>query len=252
MAGSGLVLGAHRIELAGRLGGAAAPVGGARAHDRIGRVLVDTGEMLERGRRIGEEAQRDPAGHEMEFGPVIGIGRGRGLAHDPIGGLRGAEIEELAGEHPTLAPPFIGVLTLQILARSREHQLDRGRDAVVPQQPVKAAQGVAQLPACLGGNRVEQFPALGGVRLGGGASLDDRDFVVAEALGRAHRGAEVLGADAPVHAGGVIGAGQEVAERVEHRGFRFGRQRRRAAPATASPRRAGAAAECSASRDWRG
>ena len=46
IAGSGLVLRAHLLELAGRLGGAAAPVGGTRADDRIRRAFVDMGEML--------------------------------------------------------------------------------------------------------------------------------------------------------------------------------------------------------------
>ena len=92
---------------------------------------------------------------------------------------------------------------------------------------MKAAQRVAQIPAGLAGNRVEQGSGLGGIRLGGGASLDDRDFVAAEALGCAHRRAKVLGADAPVHARRMIGAGQHVAELVEGSGFCFSRQFRR-------------------------
>ena len=99
IAGSGLVLSAHLLELAGRLGGAAAPVGGTGTDDRIGRAFIDVREMLQRGGRIVEKAQRDPAGHEVEFGTVIGIGRRRRLAHHPIRGLRVAEVDEPAGQH---------------------------------------------------------------------------------------------------------------------------------------------------------
>jgi hypothetical protein len=99
--------------------------------------------MLKRSGWIGEKAQRDPAGHEVEFGPVIGIGRGCGFAEDPIGGVCVAEIDKPAGQHATLAPPFIGVLAPQILVGSREHKLSRRRDLVAPQQPVKVAQRIA-------------------------------------------------------------------------------------------------------------
>jgi hypothetical protein len=49
--------------------------------------------MLQRGGWFVEKAQRDPAGHEVVFGTVIGIGRGRSFAHDPIGGCCVAEID---------------------------------------------------------------------------------------------------------------------------------------------------------------
>ena len=111
IAGSGLVLRAHLIELVGRLGGAAAPVGGARADNRIRGAFVDVAEMLQRAGRIAEKAQRDPAGHEVKFGTVIGIGGWCGLSHHPIGGLCIAEIDKPAGEQATFAPPFIGVLS---------------------------------------------------------------------------------------------------------------------------------------------
>ena len=95
IAGRGLVLRAHLRGLAGRLGGAAAPVGGTRKRERIGHAVVDVGEMLGRRRRIGEKAQRDPAGHEVDIGAVIGIDRRRGGARHLIGGRGIAEVESL-------------------------------------------------------------------------------------------------------------------------------------------------------------
>ena len=208
--------------MAGRLGGAAAPVGSTGTNDRIGRAFIDVREMLQRGGRIVEKAQRDPASHEVEFGTVIGIGWKRRLANHPIRGLRVAEVDEPAGQQPPLAPPFIGVLTSQILGRSREHQHSRGREFVVSHQPVKAAQREAHIAACFAGNRVEQRPSLGGVCLGGCAGFNNRHFIDPETLCSAHRRTEVFGAYAPVHACRVVGAGQLVAELVEHGGLQLG------------------------------
>src|ERR1700730_8709464 len=58
------------------------------------------GEMFARRRRIVAIAQRDPAGHEMEFRPVIFIGRQRGAAHDLISVLELTQIEAVGGQHP--------------------------------------------------------------------------------------------------------------------------------------------------------
>jgi len=76
MAGSGVVLRVHLLNLPRRLGGAAAPVGGTRKDDRIGRTFIDVSEMLECHSWIGEKAQRDPAGHEVDFDTVIGLAGG--------------------------------------------------------------------------------------------------------------------------------------------------------------------------------
>ena len=89
------------------------------------------GEMLARGNGIGEKTQRDPPGHEVNVRLVIRIGRRRRGAHDLIGGGRIAEIDELASQRAARAPPFVGVLTTQILRRGGERQLDRGRNVVL-------------------------------------------------------------------------------------------------------------------------
>src|SRR3981189_1270887 len=72
--GARLVAGAHGAVIPGPLGGPAAPVVGPRQHDRIGRSIIDTGEMRARGCGIVEIAQGDPARHEMEIRPVIFAG----------------------------------------------------------------------------------------------------------------------------------------------------------------------------------
>src|SRR5580704_17309026 len=82
--GSGFVLSAHL--LAGRFGGPATPIGGAGANGRIGQAFVNVGEMLASRGWIAEKAQRNPAGHEMEFGTVVRIEGGCGLAHHAVSG----------------------------------------------------------------------------------------------------------------------------------------------------------------------
>ena len=72
--------------------------------------------MLKRRLWITEKAQRDPAGHEVVFGTIIGICWSGGFAHNAIRCLCVTKINEFSSQLTTLAPPFIGVLTLQILA----------------------------------------------------------------------------------------------------------------------------------------
>ena len=156
MARGGFVAGAHLVVVAGRLGGAAAPVVRTRQHDRIGRAVVDMGEMLTRRRRIVEIAQRDPAGHEMQFRPIVLIGRRRRVAHHLIGGLELTQIEQLSGENAPLAPPLIRVLERHGLGRCRQHHPGGVGNPIVPHQPVNAAERKAQILARLARDRVEQ------------------------------------------------------------------------------------------------
>ena len=51
-----LILRLHLLELASRLRRPTAPIGSTRQHDRIGRAIVDVGEMLKRSARIIEKA----------------------------------------------------------------------------------------------------------------------------------------------------------------------------------------------------
>ena len=67
--------------------------------------------MLQRGGWVVEKAQRDPAGHEVVFGTVIGIARGRSCTHDPIGTRCVAEINQSPSQPATLAPPLIPLLS---------------------------------------------------------------------------------------------------------------------------------------------
>jgi hypothetical protein len=116
---------------------------------------------------------------------------------------------------------------LQILARRFSHHLGRRCQFIVRHQPVKTAQRIAQICACLSGNRFEQRPAFGGVCRGGLASLNDRDLSRAKPLGSAHRRAEVLRTDAPVHTRRVVDGGQHVVKGSRHGRFQFGRHFRR-------------------------
>src|SRR5262249_20282393 len=94
-------------------------------------AVIDVHEMLECCSWIVEKAQCNPAGHEVKLGTVIGICWRGGAARHLICGCCIANIEKLAGQHATFAPPFIGFLALQILWRPRERQLDRSRNVLL-------------------------------------------------------------------------------------------------------------------------
>ena len=184
MTGGGLIIGPRVLHLPGRLGGTAAPVVRARQHDRIGGVIADVGEMLDRRRWIAEKAQRDPARHEVEFGPIVDVRRQRAVTHHFIRRLGVALIEELAGEDPALAPPFVGVLEFHALARAGEHHPGRFGDTLVAQKPVNAAERVPEVAARLAVDGVEQLVGLAGFLGHGGAGLDDRGLRRRPADGR--------------------------------------------------------------------
>ena len=184
--------------------------------------------MLLRSGRILEKAERDPAGHEVVFGAIIAIGRNGGVTHHAVRGLRIVAINESSGQQANLAPPFIGVLMLQIPKRGFRNHLGRRCEFIARQQPVKAAERITQVRACFLGNCFEQRSTFSGVCRSGIASLDDRDLSGTKPLGSAHRRAKVLGADPPVHAHGVVSGGQLVGKSVDHAGFQLGRHFRRA------------------------
>jgi hypothetical protein len=139
MASGGLEIRSHVLGPARGFMSAAAPVGGPREHDGIGRTVVNMRKVRERRRGIGEKAQGYPSGHEMEFGTVVWIVGGSGAANDLIGGFGLAEVEQLAGERAARAPPCIGVLNLQKLGRDRQHQLGRRGDAITSQKKLNPA-----------------------------------------------------------------------------------------------------------------
>ena len=224
VAGGRFIARTHRIRLAKGFGRASAPVVRPRQHDRIGRAVVDMGEMRGRGFGIVEVAERDPAAHEVDVGPVIFIGRRRGGADHIVGGLELALIEQLAGERAPLAPPLIGVLQRHRLRRGRQHQAGRVVNAVLGEHPLDAAQGVAEILPCLDCDIVERILRLVRFSLDRGTGLHDRKLVVAEALRGALRAGEILGADAPVHARTVVIAVEKVAERLERVGLQALRQ----------------------------
>ena len=182
------------------------------------------GEMRGRGFGIIEVAERDPAAHEVDVGPVIFIGRRCDGTYHIVGRLELAVIEQLAGERAPLAPPLIGVLQRHGLGRRGQHQAGRIVNAVLGEHPLDAAQGVAEILPCLGCDIVQRILRLVRFSPDRGTGLYDRKLVAAEALRGALRAGEVLGADAPVHARTVVIAIEQVAERLEHFGLQALRQ----------------------------
>ena len=86
------------LGLVQRFGRAAGPIGAAGERDRVFGALRDLGEMGVGGRRIVQVAQRDPAGHELVLGAIVAAVRRRRIAHDGVGVLGIAVVEQLAGQ----------------------------------------------------------------------------------------------------------------------------------------------------------
>ena len=194
--------------------------------------------MPGRGGGVVEVAQRDPAAHEVQVGPVVFIGRQRGGADHVIGGLELALIEQLAGERAPLAPPLIGVLQRHRLRRGRHHQAGRVIDLVLGEHPLDAAQRVAEILSCLDCDIVERLHRLVRFSPDRGTGLHDRKLVAAKTLRGALRAGEILGADAPVHARTVVIAIEQIAERLEHVDLQALRQFVRSPCIARQPRRA--------------
>ena len=90
--------------------------------------------MLRGGRRIVEEAQRDPAGGEFLLGLVDVAGGQGGVAGDQIGVAGLAGVEQLARQQPALDPPFVEIVQPAGILRRGQHQLRGLGELVVAAQ----------------------------------------------------------------------------------------------------------------------
>ena len=131
-------------------------------------------QIVDRHGGIIEIAERYPAGHEMEIGPVAFAGRKCCVAHDLISGLVFVLIEQLASENAPLAPPLVGVLQRHRFRRRRHDQAGGFIKPVMTHHPVNAAQRIAQILAGLGCDRIEQIECLLLIALDRLARLHDR------------------------------------------------------------------------------
>ena len=106
------------------------PIGGAGDGERsVGRVRRAS-EAVGGDRSVMKEAERDPAGMEGGVDPILGrVGR-RGLVADLEREARLVEIEELARDHPPLAPPSIGTDQRGAILRREAQKQRRLIDAV--------------------------------------------------------------------------------------------------------------------------
>ena len=212
-----LVLGARLIAPMERFRGASEPVMGARLRRRMRAHLLDAGEVRRRRRRVIEEPQRDPAGHEVALDPGVFLGRLGRFRHHPIGRAGIADIEQLARHYPSLDPPFLAVVDLGEIGGSGQHHLRGFGDLLVVAQEVRAGEEITGIAARLLRHGVEQLlgiaAALAGERE---TQLGDREVGAPQPVRRAHRGV-LVGGDKPLlHARLVIGPAQEVGVALEH------------------------------------
>ena len=182
------------------------------------------GKMCERRGGIIEKAQCDPAGHEVEFGPVVLIRRGCGVADDLIGSFAVSEIEQLAGKHAPLAPPLVGILPRHCIPGRCEHQSGGFRNPIIAQQPMNAAERISQVPAYLAWNLLEQRASITRFRHSRLTRVDDRDIGTAQPHRCTQCRHEILGPNATVHPLGTIGQRHEIGKGGKHLSLNLGRQ----------------------------
>ncbi len=85
--------------------------------------------------------------HEMELGPIVLIRQGGSVANYLIGGFGVTEIEQLAGKHAPLAPPLVGILRRHCIPGRCDHQPGGFGNPIIAQEPMNAAERVAQVLA---------------------------------------------------------------------------------------------------------
>ena len=155
---------------------------------------------------------------------VVVLAGHRRIARDPVGGLGVADVEKLARDEPPLDPPLVGVDGLAVVGGNRQHELRGFGYLVGAAQQLHAAEDVDRVATGIRRHRIEQ-------RLGVGRLLDHRDArlgkrerVAADAVGSAQAAVGVLRVEPHVHAGLVVGVGEQVAEDVERLAFQVARE----------------------------
>src|SRR5437764_1204105 len=83
-------------------------------------VVSAPGEVGECGSRVWQKGHRDPARGEMLLAAIVLVPRCGGAVGDLVSELELLEVEQLAGNHPPLHPPLVGIDQPLRLARRRQ------------------------------------------------------------------------------------------------------------------------------------
>ena len=216
---------ARLLGAAGGLGGAALPVAGPRHRGRVDAADADAGKMLGGGRRIVQEAQRDPARGEFLLGLVDIAGGKRRVARDQIGVAVFADVEHFARQQPPFDPPFVQIVQPAGILRRAQHQLRGLGELFLAAQQLDLAEDVAGIAMQFARNRVQQGPGVGGLLVGRDARLRQRDLTGAEPLGGAQCGLVLAAVEQEIHPRLVIARRDQRAEQIERRALGILRHR---------------------------
>ena len=147
---------------------------------------------------------------------VIAAHRRGGVARHAIGGCASPSSSSLRTSRRRSSHHWSRSTSCGRILRRGEDQLAGFFRLVVFAQPLHARENIAGVAARGGRHRVEQ--RLGIVRLADhrGARAARSQFIAAEPFGCAHAGLDVVGIEALLHARLVVGAGEHVAEHLEH------------------------------------
>ena len=149
----------------------------------------------------------------MLLAAIVLVRRCRGAVGDLVGELELLEVEQLAGNHPPLHPPLVGIDQPLRLARRRQQRVRGVGDLVGAAQPLNAAEQVARVVARRRRHCLQR--RLGPRRLvdDRGAGLGDREFGRIEMARGAHAGLVVVGIEADIHPHLVVGRSDQTGER---------------------------------------
>ena len=152
--------GRRRIGGAGFLGaarglrGAALPVAGTRQRGRVGAADADARKMLRGRRRIGQEAQRDPACGEFLLG-LVDVARGkRSVARDQISGAVLADVQHLARHQAPFDPPLVEIVEVAGILRCTHHELRSFGELLFAAQQLDFAEDIAGIAVQFVRNRL--------------------------------------------------------------------------------------------------
>jgi hypothetical protein len=172
-------------------------------------------EMIGGGRRIVQEAQRDPAGGELLIDAVIALRRRRRLARHAIGGLRVVIVEQLAHQQAAFRPPLVEIDQGRGFLRRGQDQPAGFLRFVAFAQPLHLGENIAGVAARRSRHRVERGLGIAGFLDYRRAGARNHQIVAAKTLGGAHARLDILGIKALLHARLVIGGRKQVAEQFD-------------------------------------
>jgi hypothetical protein len=168
--------------------------------------------------RLAEEAEGDPARHELRLEPLV-VGGGRVAFHDGVGGLVILDVEKVASDAPPLAPPLVAVRQDGGVARHVGQRLCGLSGLRALPEVLRERELVRAVLSQARGHGVEQLLRGHSFRVDGDARLHQRIIALSGELGRAPCPVPVLLEQQALHPGPMVGGRQNGRKFLKDLGF---------------------------------